>query len=119
MFRSLTLALACFGSVIGCGKSQPQPLTDGNFSAELNKTFAKANGETKDMIQQATQNFESKNFVAANASISTLLSRPDLSNEERAAASQALISLNQKIAQAAEQGDPMAQQLQRMKAASK
>jgi hypothetical protein len=118
MLRSLTFA-ACFGLVLGCGKSQPQPLTDANFTTELNKTFAKANAETKEMIQQATLSFENKNFVAANGSISTLLSRRDLSNEERAAASQALISLNQKIAQAAEQGDPMAQQLQRMKAMGK
>jgi len=119
MLRSLTFAFICFGLFLGCGKSQPQPLTDANFTAELNKTFANSQAETKEMIQQATANFENKNFVAANSSISTLLSRRDLSGEERAAASQALISLNQKIAQAAEQGDPVAQQMQRMKAAGK
>jgi hypothetical protein len=111
--------IACFGLLLGCGKSAPQSLTDANFSNELNKSFANAKGEPKEMIQQATASFENKQYIAANSTISTLLSRQDLNAEERRAASQALINLNQKIAEAAAQGDPIAQQMQRMRAAGK
>src|SRR5437764_6847832 len=99
---------------VACGRSRlPKPLTDANFSAELTKSFEKSKADTKEMIQQAAANYDSKQFIAANSAIAGLLSRPDLSSEERAAASRALINLNQKIAQAAEQGDPVAQQMQR------
>jgi hypothetical protein len=118
MLKQLAL-IGSFGLMFGCGKSAPQPLTDANFSSELNKSFASAKAEPKEMIQQATASFENKQFVAANSTISTLLSRQDLSAQERTAASQALINLNQKIAEAAAQGDPVAQQMQRMKAAGK
>lgn len=112
--------LTCSAWFVGCSKSNaPAPLTDANFSAELNKSFENSKPETKQIVQQASASFESKQFVSADAAISGLLSRPDLSNEERQMASRALISLNQKIQQAAEQGDPVAQQMQKMKAASK
>src|ERR1043165_8246587 len=55
--------IACFGLLLGCGKSAPQSLTDANFSNELNKSFANAKGEPKEMIQQATASFENKQYI--------------------------------------------------------
>ncbi len=94
-------------------------MTDAEFSSGLSKGFEKSKAENKQLIQQATSSFEKKEYIAANSSISSVLSKPDLSAEERAVASQALINLNQKIRAAAENGDQMAQQLQQMQAARK
>jgi hypothetical protein len=117
--RALALCrvLICLMAIAasGCKKPAPpvEPISIETAVAEINKAFAKATGKAKSISGEAAKAITAQNFSAAGQSLTALTSIPELSEEQRSVASRCLISVNEKLQEAAAQGSPEAiQQLQ-------
>ena len=96
----LFMAIALAALVGGCGKKTAQATVDP-------KAFDAAAPEVKQVWDQATAAAAAKDFGAAIASI-RLLSRQEITVEQREAAHAALVAYESQLKEIARQGDPLA-----------
>jgi len=111
--RLLLLALAI--SFAGCKKAAPpvEPISIESAVAELGKAFGTATGKAKSLANDASKAITAKEYAAAGQALSGLTSIPEITADQRSVASRCLISVNEKLQEAAAQGSPEAiQQIQ-------
>lgn len=107
--RLTTLALV-LGLVTGCGRT-PTPPDPTAAAAEASDALAAAGGEVAQTARAAAQQVQAGQVVEAWAGFASLSHQPDLTDEQRAAAQRAVISLLPALGRAAESGDARAKAL--------
>ena len=102
-----TVWLALF-FLAGCGQRSPEVLTTDKIPGVMNQAFGQATGETKDMAAQVVTACQKQDTVSAFAGLQALAHKPELTMEERAAASRAMVSTLQQLQTASAKGDAAA-----------
>ncbi|HAV61001.1 MAG TPA: hypothetical protein DCY13_01380 [Verrucomicrobiales bacterium] len=107
----------------GCGEDTasraPEPLAVEQAPTTLEQAFASAGGDLKLMADEAIQFLRNGDYPRALVALQKLTSRTDLDGHQRGLASQALLTANQKVAEAAEKGNAEAEKLLRYRSANK
>ena len=100
----------------GCEKNKPpQPLSLDQIPAAMNQAFAKAPAERKELVERAVSALQNKEISKALMVVEGLCAVPDLTSEQREAASRTLLTLNQELQAAAQRGDKSAAEFQRLR----
>jgi hypothetical protein len=97
----ITLCLA------GCNREQgpPPSLAVEKIPAELEKAFAKASPESKDLVAKVTSGLQTKDFPAAYDAIQALGAVPSTTKEQRSVATRAMLTIYGLLQEAQSQGD--------------
>ena len=109
MLLVLAVSLAA-SSLIGCSKTAgpPKPLAADQIPAELQKAYAKAKPEFKDVVQQISSAMQQKDYPGANAGIRVLFNATEGTKEQRSVTARAMLTINQLLQEAQAQGDAKA-----------
>lgn len=108
--QTLVLSWAMFAAV-GCGGGKdPEVLSVEQVPAAVEDAFKNASPEVKESVEGVVAAVKGKDESKALLDLQEIFARPDLSPEQREAANRSMISLNQKLRTAAEQGDQRAAQ---------
>ena len=92
-----------------CGQNEPPPpMPVEQVPATVENAFKEANPELKGSAGEIVTAIQGKDEPKALLDLQALFARPDLTPEQREAANRSMISLNQKLRTAAEQGDQRA-----------
>ena len=111
--------LAAF-ALIGCGQGgPPAPLPADQIPAALNKSFASAPANLKELSDRIVSSLQEKDLGKALLVLQGLCAAPELTKAQRDTASRALLTLNEQIQAAAAAGDPKAQEILRQRALTK
>jgi hypothetical protein len=114
LFPLLALMLCLF--LPACARNEaPKPLTMEEIPAVMNKAFAKAPVEQKELVERALSALQAKETAKALMVVEGLCAVPELTPEQRSAASRAVLTLNQAVQAAAQSGDKAAAEVQRMR----
>jgi hypothetical protein len=113
MMKNLTGLLLVLGVMItaapftGCNKTAgpPPPLAADQIPAELQKAYAKAKPEFKDLVQKISSAMQAKDYPAANAGIQVLFNAPEGTKQQRLATTRSLLTINQLLQEAQAKGD--------------
>jgi len=114
-----TTLVAAVGALLlsGCGKdaaqTAPQALAEETAPATLEEAFASSTGELKEHADEAVRSLRVEDYPMALVVLQTLTERTDLTSSQRALTSQAILTANKKVAEAAAAGDAEAKKLQR------
>ncbi|MCF7764954.1 MAG: hypothetical protein K9N62_14895 [Verrucomicrobia bacterium] len=96
---------------VGCGESgPPEPLTDAELPTAMREAFAGASASAKELADKAVAAYEGEKFPEATLALESLLRQPDLDEKARTVASQCLLSANEKLRIAQEQGSSQAEE---------
>ena len=97
----------------GCGKkgAPPPAMSLQEAPANLQKAFESAQPEVKKGAEEVAVAIQEQNDVKSFVSLQDLSARPDLSQEQRTAAAQAMIALNARLREAASKGDKRAEDM--------
>ena len=109
----LTCALALvLMLVLGCSRASapPTPLTAEELPAALEKAFAKAKPEVKELAAQVVASVQAKSYAKAFQSLQNLAARPGLTKDQLSVASRATLTVNELLQAAQTQGDAKAAQ---------
>ena len=116
--RSLTFPLvwlACtlllfIGFSLGCSQSTapPAPLPADQMPAALQKSFAKAKPEAKDLVGQIVSALEAKNYSKLYIDLQTLAAMSGLNKDQQSIASRAVMTANTLLQEAQAKGEPQA-----------
>ena len=94
---------------VGCGESgPPEPLTDAELPQAMTEAFANASAAAKDLADKAVAAYEGEKYSETAIALEALMRRSDLADEQRTVASQCLLSANEKLRLAQEQGNNQA-----------
>lgn len=107
---SLIVGLACFGPV-GCnraGSQPPAPLAVEQIPQEMNKAFAKAPADVKEMVNDLNKALEAKDYVAASQVVQTLFNLPVATKDQRMVTVRSMLTVNSLLQTAQAQGDQKA-----------
>jgi uncharacterized protein YjiK len=103
----------------GCAKEEPpKPLTVAELPAALEKAFAKAPAERKEIVARSVSALQAGQIPNALLVIESVCAIPDLTEEQRSAASRALLTLNQELQASAAKGDKAATDFQKLRQAA-
>jgi hypothetical protein len=96
----------------GCDRaSKPlPPLPLDQLPAALEKAFAKAEAETKDLAGSVGAAVRSQDYAKAFLGLQTLVGRPNLSREQSDVTARGMITVHQALQEAQEKGDAAAAQ---------
>jgi hypothetical protein len=101
------LAAICFTGA--CSKNKaPEPVAVDQVPATVESAFKDAPAEVKSSADEIAAAVQGKDNAKALIDLQTLFARPDLTPEQREAASQSMRSLHQQLRSAAAQGDARA-----------
>jgi hypothetical protein len=106
-FVVLTLVVA-FLSGAGCGRNTtatPPALTAAELPAALEKAFAKAKPEDKELANQVVAALQAKDYPKAFQGVQNLVSLPSHTKEQTSVISSALVTINSLLQEAQAQGD--------------
>ncbi len=110
MLRSVP-AIACLLMAVGCGeKKAAEPLAVEQVPNAVENAFKEAPPEVKNSANEVIAAVQGKDEPKALVDLQNLSARSDLTPEQREAANRSIISLNQKLSEAAAQGDQRAAQ---------
>lgn len=110
MGASLLLGCVVCGA-LGCGGGkEPEVMAVEEVPAAVENAFKDASDEVKQSVEEVVSAVKGKDESKALLDLQEVFARPDLSPAQREAANQSMISLNQKLRAAAEQGDQRAAQ---------
>ncbi len=115
------VSLCCLVAFLlaGCAKNEaPKALTLAEMPAALNKAFAKASTERKELVARSISALQEGQLPNALMVVEGLCAIPDLTEEQRATASRALLTLNQELQAAAAKGDKAATDFQKLRQAA-
>jgi len=101
----------------GCGdggveSKPPEPLAVSAAPTTLEEAYAGSSGELRMMSDEAVRLLRVEDYPRALVILQNLAARTDLTDSQRQLTSQALLTANQKVAEAAEQGNKDAKKLQ-------
>jgi hypothetical protein len=123
MKRSLAVLLCgCLLGFLGAGCGSggpPAPLALEQIPAAINKAFATAKPEHKELADRAVSALQGKETGKALLVIQGLCGVPELTKEQRAVATRAVLALNEELRAAAARGDKDAAEFLRMRQANK
>ena len=103
--------LACGGGCHRGGGSAPPPaLSAEELPAALEKTFAKAKPDLKELAGQITAAVRARDYPTAYLGLQTLAGKPGLSKEQQQIMASALVTVNNLLQTAQSQGDAKAAQ---------
>jgi hypothetical protein len=110
-YAKITLALGfalCCG--VSCNRSSapPAPLPPEQLAAAVEKAFAKAKPETKELANQAVAAFQAQDYPKAYAGLQNLASKPGLSKEQTRVTASGLLTVNGLLQAAQAAGDAKA-----------
>jgi hypothetical protein len=102
----LASALALFA---GCSRNTPPPaLPADQVPAAVENAFKEASPDAKNSASEVVSSLHNKDEVKAFLELQSLSSRTDLTPEQRQAAARSVLSMNERLRVAAEQGDQRA-----------
>ena len=114
LLEKVTLSLLLAGVFIstGCGSDKyPTEMSLEDVPDIISEAFKdEKDADTKAMATQAVQLLTAQNYTAAHGVLNQLLSVPSLAKEQRDLLSGAVMTVAGKLNQAAEQGNPQADQ---------
>ena len=104
--RFLSGVAVCFLSVLlaGCGGSGVAK-TPEDAKKAMDDAFAGASAEVKAALSEAEAALKAQEDAKAFVQLNALAARPDLTAEQRGAAAQSMLTVNQKLNEAAAKGD--------------
>ena len=104
------LAIAC--AVAGCSPGgSGQAKTEDQARAGISKAFGSASPEAKALADEAAAALQAQEDAKAFLQLSALNARQDLSREQRAAATESMLTVNKRLTEAAAKGDKEAAKL--------
>jgi hypothetical protein len=90
----------------GCRQAHgPEAIPVEEVPAAVSHAFDQAAPEVKNAANQVISSIQTKDEAKAFLELHVLASRPDLTPEQREAASRSILSLNERLRAAAEEGD--------------
>ena len=93
----------------GCeGNNPPKAISLDQIPAELEKAFAAAKGETKELSNLAITSVQSKDLPKAALTLNALAGRPDVSMNQARTTSSAFTTVNAALREAEAKGDQKA-----------
>jgi len=94
----------------GCGDTDQPPtaISMDQIPAELEKAFAPAKGDTKELSGLAITTVQNKEFSKTSMALDALARRPDLSKTQSRTVTGAAMTINVVLLQAESKGDPQA-----------
>ena len=107
---ALLIGLLWFGPA-GCGRGgsqPPAPLAVEQIPTEMNKAFAKAASDIKEVVNQLNTTLASKDYVAASQNIQMLFNLPVATKDQRMVTARAMLTINGLLQTAQAQGDQKA-----------
>ncbi len=116
---AITLTLTAGALLLtGCGGEETSSVAPAALAVEaaprtLQEAFASASGELKEHADEAVRLLQNEDYPMALVVLQTLTARTDLTASQRGLTSQALLTANQKVAEAAKNGNAEAEKLQR------
>ena len=112
IFRVLSVLLLALLSSVGCDKSSTPPpsLTAAELPAALEKAFAKAKPEAKELANQVSTALQAKDYPKAFQAVQSLGALPSLTKQQAGVISSALVTVNALLQEAQAQGDAKAAQ---------
>jgi len=105
-----SVGLLLFG-LAGCSRSgsqPPPPLAVEQIPTEMNKAFAKAPADVKDVVNQLNTTLGAKDYVAASQAIQTLFNLPVATKDQRMVTVRSMLTINSLLQTAQAQGDQKA-----------
>lgn len=104
--------LALLIPVLGCNRPvpPPTPLPAAEFPSAMEKAFATAKPDLKELATQVVNAVQAKEFTKAYALIQTLATKPELNKEQRTVTSRGTLTVNELLQAAQAQGDQKAAQ---------
>jgi hypothetical protein len=109
--RSVLLALCTSALMLtsACSKNvAPEALPAEQVSTAVESAFKDASGEAKDSATAIVESLQAQDNVRAFLELQALSSRPDLTTSQRDAAARSMLSMNERLRDAAAQGDQKA-----------
>lgn len=96
--------------VTGCSKeaAAPPPLAADRIAPEMQKVFAQAKPETKDLVTKVTSSLQSKDYATSYDAVQALIALTDLSKDQRALTVRAMMTIYGLLQDAQAQGDEKA-----------
>lgn len=94
-------------ATVGCNKSNspPLPLSVEQLPAAMEKAFAKAKPELKDLAAQVVSSVQTNAYAKAYQELQSLSSVPDMTREQFSVIGRAMITVNLLLQSAAAKGD--------------
>lgn len=115
-FLLLTAALTCL-LLSACGDKAsappPEPLDPSALVTTIRDHFTSAPSETQTVVDEFIKNYEGKKYIPAYQSLDKLSAQSSLKQDSRVLISRALLTVNDLINKAAEQGDKDSRKLMR------
>jgi hypothetical protein len=116
MMKNLTGLLLVLAAIVaatpltGCNKSAspPPPLAADQIPTELQKAYAKAKPEFKDVVQKISSAMQEKDYPGANAGIQYLFNATEGTKQQRSVTARAMLTINQLLQEAQAKGDAKA-----------
>ena len=106
------LALIAICAVTGCSPGgSGQAKTEDQARAGISKAFGSASPEAKALADEAAAALQAQEDAKAFLQLSALNARQDLSREQRAAATESMLTVNKRLTEAAAKGDKEAAKL--------
>jgi len=105
---SLSLWFIIAGSfAIGCGKAPvpPTPLAVDQIAPELQRVFAKAQPQTRELIDEIASEVQTNGYPAAFQAVQILSAVPGVTKEQQFMTTRAMLTLNGLLQTAQAQGD--------------
>lgn len=113
-FKSILLTALLFAviAVVGCSRNAPppEPIALDQLPAAMEKAFASAKGEAKEVADQVVAAVNAKDFAKAAAGLQKLTVLNGLSKEQVNTAARSVLSVNQALQEAQSKGDQKAVQ---------
>jgi hypothetical protein len=127
VLRPLVLFLVGFIFLPGCSRKQEAPppaIAVEQTPAKLEEVFkqdkaAALNAEVQNLLDDSLASLRARDYGKAVFALQSLLGRSDLSPQQRETASSALLAANKALADQASNGDKRAQELLRVRRATK
>ena len=110
--KSATLSVLLLVTFLMCGCGEdtqpPKAISWDKIPAELQKAFASAEGDTKELSGLAITAVQSKDVSKASAALDALARRPDLGKIQGRTVAGAAMTINAALLEAESKGDPRA-----------
>jgi hypothetical protein len=109
-FRISEVALLLLGATLMLGGCKPQnaappPLSADEIPPAMQKAFAKATAETKQLVDQALAALQTKDYPRAYQEVQTISGEPGLTKEQLLITARAMLGINELLKSASASGN--------------
>ena len=120
---SAWLLLAVCWLASGCGEEKytgPESVEPSQVNEVINNAFADASEEVKNVVQETVSSYAKGDFTKSSSILQALLSRKDITDEQRQTGSRCLMTVNDEMQRSIqEKGDRKAEQYLKYRNATK